>query len=118
MGVRCSPISRVSKRSSHPEVNQENQTAFEPKNQILAAPVDRRDPLARELRSHLCGIDGPRQPGVEDLDIVEPATDQPRFEARPYSLDFGQLGHRVGSVAPGVEPAPEAGGAQAFALSS
>ena len=105
MGVPRSPISRVRKRSSHPEVNQENQTVLEPNNQILAAPVDRRDALARELRSHLCGIDGARQPGIEDLDIVEPATDQPRFEARPYRLDFGQLGHRVGSVAPDIEAA-------------
>src|SRR6266550_3581484 len=99
MRARRSPISRVRKRSSHPEVNQENQTALEPNNQILAAPVD------RQLRSHLCGIDGARQPGVEDLDIVEPATDQPRFEAGPYRLDFGQLGHRVGSVAPDIEAA-------------
>src|SRR5438046_9429286 len=105
MGVRRSPISRVRKRSSHPEVNQENQTALKPNNQILAAPVNRRDSLARQLRSHLCGIDGARKPGVEDLDIVEPATDQPRFEARPYRLDFGQLGHRVSSVAPAIEGA-------------
>ena len=79
MGSCNGPISRVRKSSSHPEVNQENQTALEPNNQILTAPINGRDALARELRSHLCGIDGTRQPGIEDLDIIEPATDQPRF---------------------------------------
>jgi len=95
----------VRKRSSHSEVNQENQTTLEPNNQILAAPVYRRDALAREFRSHLCGIDGARQPRVEDLDIFERTADQPGLEARPHRLDFGQLGHRVGSVAPDIEAA-------------
>jgi hypothetical protein len=70
-------------------VNQENQTAFEPDNQILPAPIYRRHAFAHELRSHLCRIEWTSQPGVEDLDSVEPATDQLGLEARPHGLDLG-----------------------------
>ena len=91
----------------HPEVNQENQTAFEPKNQILAATVDRSDPLARELRSHLCGIDRTRQPRVEDSNVLEATADEPRAQARTYGLDLGQLGHGRASVpVPVMRPCP------------
>src|SRR5512140_1909627 len=101
------PVSRVDKRSRHPEVNQENQAAFEPKNQIFAASVDRSHALARELCSHLCGVYRARQPGIEDLDFLEAASDQPGLEARPHGLDFGQLGHPA-SVAPELTPASSA----------
>src|SRR5215212_326468 len=99
MGLRPGPVSRVDKASSHPEVNQENQTALEPNNQILAAPANRCDDLPDELCSHLCRIDGSCQPGVEDLDRLESAADQLRLEARPHGLDFGQLGHGFRSLA-------------------
>ena len=102
MGPGCGPVSRVSKRSSHPEVNQENKTALEPNNQILATPANLAYALAGELRSHLCGIDWTRQPGIEDVDTLEPATDQPGLKTRPDRLDFGQLGHRVSSLAPSI----------------
>jgi len=55
----AAPVQEVSR---HPEVNQENQTAFEPNNQILAAPVDRGHAFAFEFCSHLCRIDRAGQP--------------------------------------------------------
>src|SRR6476659_237439 len=89
------PVRGVNEAPSHPEVNQENQTAFEPDNQILAPARNGSNALARELGSHLCGIDGPRQPGFGDLPLVEPATDEPRLERRANGLDLGQLGHQL-----------------------
>ena len=94
-------VSRVHESPGHPEVNQENKTAFEPQNQILAAPIDCPNAFARQLRSHLCGIEGPRQPRVKDSHVVETTTDQLRFEACTYGLDLRQLGHGRASV-----PAP------------
>ena len=49
---------RVQKRPRHPEVNQENTTALEPNNQILAAPLQGCDALAGELGRHLGRIFG------------------------------------------------------------
>ena len=62
MGLGQGSVPRVHEVSRHPEVNQENQTALEPNNQILAAPVDRGHAFAFELCSHLCRIDWACQP--------------------------------------------------------
>src|SRR5688572_18311359 len=78
----------------HPEVDQENATALEPKNQILAATLDALDPLARELRRHLGGIERPGHAWVRDLDAVEHTPDQIRLEASADGLDLWKLGHR------------------------
>src|SRR2546430_15256844 len=92
----------------HSEVNQENETAFKPHTQILAATIHCCDTLPGELCSHLCRIDGTRQPGIEDLDVFEPAADQLWLEVRSDRLDFRQLRHRVRSLAPGIRPAEAA----------
>src|SRR5262249_53722765 len=76
-----------------------------PQNQILAAPIDGLDELAAELRSHLCGIDRSREPRVEDLHVLEPPADQPRFQACSYSLDLRQFWHSRASVPAWVGPA-------------
>src|SRR3954452_13963219 len=83
----------VQQRSRHPEVNQMYATALEPKNQILAATVDSDRPLAAELRSDLRGIKRLRQTGIEDLDVVEAATDNVRLQLGTYRLDLWQLRH-------------------------
>jgi hypothetical protein len=80
---------RVQELPSHPEVNQENPTTFEPNNQILAATVETRDPLADKLVSDLGRFEGTRQAWIEDLHAVEPAPDEPALELRTNSLDFG-----------------------------
>src|SRR4051794_17579013 len=111
------PVSRVNKAPRHPEVNQQNQTAFEPNNQVLATACHSGHAFAAELGSHLCRIDRTRQPRVEDLDIVEAAAHELRLERRADSLDLRQLGHRS-SVAPAFAQAiitprmtPRCGGA-------
>src|SRR3954452_16146385 len=100
MGIgRPAPVSRVNQAPRHPEVNQENQTALEPNNQILPTACHGVHALAAELGSHLCRIERSRQARVEDLDVVEPAAQELRLERRPDGLDLGQLRHRS-SLAP------------------
>jgi hypothetical protein len=73
----------------HPEVNQENPPALEPKNQILAAPVHLGDALALQLGRHRDRLEGPHESRVVDLHVVEPPADQYRLELSSYGLDFG-----------------------------
>src|SRR3954452_15357772 len=94
-------VPRVDQAPCHPEVNQENQTALEPNNQILATARNSGHALPLELGSHLCGLERSRQAGIGDLDRVESAADKLRFERRPDGLDLGQLGHRS-SLATGL----------------
>src|SRR5439155_8230159 len=91
---------RVEERPRHPEVHQESPTRFEPDNQILAATIDQRDPLAFELPRHLERVEWARQPWIGNLDPREGASLQPRREPAADGLDLGQLGH-VPTVAAG-----------------
>src|SRR5438067_2848484 len=89
----------------HAEVDQEDATALEPDNQILAAPLDRGDSLARELGRHLGRVFRTRQPRVVDLDAREAAADEHRLEPPADRLDLGQLGHPA-NLAPAVRAQP------------
>ena len=80
---------RMEQLTRHPEVNQENPSAFKPKNQILAAAVERRDPLALELGGHFGGVERPGETRVEDLDVLETAPHELRLQPSPDGLDFG-----------------------------
>jgi hypothetical protein len=94
MGViRKLPEQRNQEAPRHPEVNQQNQTAFEPDNYILASSIDGRDLLAFELSGDLPGIEGTRQAFVENLDRDELPAGEDRRQLGPDRLDFGQLGH-------------------------
>jgi hypothetical protein len=79
----------VQQLTRHAEVNQENATSFEPDNYILASALERRDPLSHELGSDLVWIVRPRQAGVCDRDVDEPAPDQLWLELHPNRLDLG-----------------------------
>jgi hypothetical protein len=70
-------------------VDQENATGFEPNNQILAAAIERRDPLSLELGGHSGGIGGPGEARVVDLDLLDPAAHELRLEPRTDGLDLG-----------------------------
>ena len=74
-------------------MNQESPSRLEPNNQILAAPVDGDDPLPLELSSHLIGIERTREPGIRDLDPLEPPPLEDGHEPAPDAFDLGQLGH-------------------------
>ena len=58
---------RMPERSRHAEVDDERAPALEPDEQVLAAPVDRRDLLADERVGDESRLDRPGQPRVEDL---------------------------------------------------
>jgi hypothetical protein len=75
-------------------VNQQNETAFEPDNYILATSIDRRDVLPLELSGDLPRIEGTRQPLVEDLDRLKRSAGEDRRQLSPDGLDLGELGHR------------------------
>src|SRR6266536_1154761 len=91
-GRRWLPI-HVQQLSRHAEVNQENATAFEPNNQILAAAIERGDPLSLELGGHSGGVEGPGEAWVRDLDALQAPSDEFGLELCPDSLDLRQLGH-------------------------
>ena len=94
MGIfRKPPAWRNQKAPRHPEVNQENETAFEPDNYILATSIDGRDTLALELSRHLPGIERTSQPFVEDLDRDERPAGEDRRQLGLDRLDLGQFGH-------------------------
>src|SRR5436853_606758 len=64
---------RVKQLTSHPEVNQENTTTFESKNQILAAAVERRGQRGRLLG--LGGDLGQRLAGTDAVAALAEAHD-------------------------------------------
>jgi hypothetical protein len=70
-------------------VNQEYTTALEPNNQILAAALDRRDPLSLELGGHSGGVEGPSEARVVDVDALETAPNELRLQSSPDGLDLG-----------------------------
>jgi len=73
----------------HPEVNQENPTALEPKNQILAASVELRDALTLQLGCHRNRLEGTHEPRVVDLHTLKPSPDQHGLELSTHGLDLG-----------------------------
>ena len=93
MRVVVQPARIVAQASRHPEVNEQSPVRFEPNNQILAATLDRRDPLALELGRHLGRLVGTHESRIVDLDPLEAAPLEHGREARPDGLDLGQLGH-------------------------
>src|SRR5437588_3382603 len=89
----------MSKAPRHAEVNQQRATGFEPKNQILAAPLDRLDAFPLELARDGERLERPDEARVQDVDPVEPPTGQDGRERRPDGLHLGQLGHASSLVA-------------------
>src|SRR3954452_8726374 len=87
------PAAHVPQAPRHPEVNQENPTALEPDNQILAAPLDGGDALTLELGRDLQRLERPDEPRVGDLHALEASTDEHRLELAADRLDLGQLRH-------------------------
>ena len=75
-------------------MDQENTTALEPNNQILAAPLDGRDPLTLQLGRHLGRLVWAHEARVVDAHPLEAPPDERRLEPAANRLDLGQLGHR------------------------
>src|SRR5436305_10808074 len=93
------PVRRAQKASRHPEVDQENTTALEPNNQILATPLDSLDALPFQLCRHLGGLVRSHQSGVVDSHSVEAAPDEHGLELPANALDLRQLRHAASVAA-------------------
>ncbi len=74
-------------------MNEQSPSRLEPNDQVLAPPVDGHHPFALELSSDELRIEGTSEPGVGDLDSLEPPPDEGRHETAPDGLDLGQLRH-------------------------
>lgn len=81
-------VRRVPQAPRHSEVNQENPSTLEPKNQILAAAVERRDHLVLEPGCDLRRVERPGQTRVRDLDPLDPSADERRLEPGTNRLDL------------------------------
>src|SRR5438128_5061588 len=81
------------KAPRHPEVNQETATALEPKNQILAATIERLHLLTGEVSLDELRVVRPREPRIGDLHRLESPSRDNRLEPAANRLDLGQLGH-------------------------
>ena len=86
---------RVAQRSRHAEVDDERATALEPNQQVLATPVDRRDPLADERVGDETRLDRARQPRVDDLCTGDRRPLEHGRDLAANRLDLRQLGHGV-----------------------
>src|SRR6266404_9451122 len=91
--VRQRPVRSAQEAPRHPEVDQENPTALEPNNQILAAPLDGRDPLPLQLGRHLGRLVRAHKTWVVDVHPLEAPTDERRLELPADTLDLRQLRH-------------------------
>jgi hypothetical protein len=74
-------------------VDEENTTALEANNQVLAAAIDTTHPLADELGRHDDRIVRPYEPGVEDLCVLDTRALEHGRDVSPDGLDLGSLGH-------------------------
>jgi hypothetical protein len=74
-------------------VDQENATALEPHNQILAATFDRCDTLAFELGRHLGRLVRTNEARIVDGHSLEAPADERRLELPADALDLRQLRH-------------------------
>jgi hypothetical protein len=70
-------------------VHQQRTTAFEPDNQILAAPIEAPYALAFEGTRDGGRIEWLGEARIADLDALEAAPDEKRLELHADRLDFG-----------------------------
>ena len=87
------PCGCVPQRPRHAQVDDQRAAAVEPPQQVLAAALDRGDPLPDERVRDERGVDGAGQPRVDDLHTVDRRALEHRAEPAPDGLDLGQLGH-------------------------
>src|SRR5436305_14879924 len=99
--VRERPTRSAQEAPRHPEVDQENATALEPNNQILAAPLDGRDALTFQLGRHLGRLVWPHETRVVDAHPLEATPDECRLELPADAFDLRELRHATYGVTMG-----------------
>src|SRR3954463_12873060 len=96
--VRQRPVRGAQEASRHPEVDQENTTSLEPNNQILAAPLDGRNPFPFQLGRHLGRLVWAHETRVVDAHPLEAPPDERGLELPADALDLRQLRHTASVV--------------------
>ena len=91
-------VSAVEQIPRHPEVDQENPTALEPNDEILAAPLDGCDSFSFELGRHFGRVVGTYEPRIVDGNAIEAPPEQCGLELRADAFDLRQLRHAVSVV--------------------
>lgn len=86
--IRNVPRHDVQQASRHSEVNQQSASRIEPNNYILATTIDGDDSFSLEFGGDFEGVDGARQPRVEDLDAFEAAADEHGLQPAPDRFDL------------------------------
>ena len=81
----------------HAEVQQQG-AGLQVQQQVLGAPSDAEDPLARDLARQIARYP-PAQPRLVDLERDDPLLERVGLEAPARGLDFGQLGQARGAGA-------------------
>src|SRR5436305_7341562 len=99
--VRERPVRDAQKAPRHPEVDQENATALEPDDQILATALDGRDALGFQLGGHLGRLVRAYETWVIDPHPLEATPDEHRLELPADGLDLRQLRHGTYGVTMG-----------------
>src|SRR6266700_417221 len=96
--VRERLVRSAQKTSRHPEMDQENPTALEPNNQILAPSLDSSDALPFQLGRHLGRLVGTHEARVVDAHALEATTYQHGLELPADTFDLRQLRHGTSVV--------------------
>src|SRR5881394_1338990 len=86
-------IAKKLKAARHPEVH-EQRASLRAEQEVLAAPLERIDPLSRELAREALR-DGPAQARLPHLDGSDRAADHVRRQAAARRFDLGELRHRL-----------------------
>ena len=94
-------VAAMTKAPRHPEVDQQNATALELDNQILATTLDRRNALAVELGGHDRRVERPHEARIENHRPLDSPTDQDGRELLRTVSTSGSSG-----IGPAVAPPP------------
>ena len=78
----------------HAQVQQQPLAVVEPRQQVLAEALERREAAAAQPRRSRPGASG-RSSSAAWCDALDAAADEQRRELPPRDLDLGQLGHAV-----------------------
>jgi hypothetical protein len=87
------PVGRVAERAGHAQVDDERPSAREPPEQVLAAPLERHDPLADERARDEAGVDRPGETRVDDLGPLDRGALEHGRQPAADRLDLGKLRH-------------------------
>src|SRR4051794_18134656 len=87
-------VGGMAQAAGHAQMNQQHTAGLETDDQVLPAPLERRDALALELGRDRHRLERADEPRIADLDALERPPDDVRLEREADRLDLGELGHQ------------------------